>query len=244
MIKSLTISQLAERCQAESRRYQQSEQSDQRYCFELFRRALVEQNEPAWQAIHTQYQPLVAAWVRYYSRFPDTGEEADFFVNDAFARLWRSGSKPETAAKLDGLGKCLKFLKACVGSAIEDYLRKTKKDALKEAISLEKYRGVNPGDENVEERIPPIESMALSNPGVEAQVVHILSLKQLKQALWETIQDEQERLVAEESWVYAFAPRQIQERYPDTFATAKEVSQIKKNLRKRLRRRLKEKIKE
>ena len=34
----------------------------------------------------------------------------------------------------------------------------------------------------------------------------------------------EQRLVAEESWGYDLAPRQIQARYPETFATVAEIS--------------------
>ena len=78
MAKSLTIPQLAERCQAEAERYQQSGQSDERYCFELFRRALTKQDAAAWEAIYRQYQRLVKTWVQRYSRFRETEEGADF----------------------------------------------------------------------------------------------------------------------------------------------------------------------
>lgn len=222
MPKSLTISELTERCQIESSRYQQTGQSDEIYCLELFRRALTERDEAAWQAVYAQYQPLVLFWVRGYSRFPQTGEEVDFFVNGAFARLWQFGSKAETAVKLDRLDKNLRYLKLCVGSAVEDYLRRAEKDALIRAASL--------ADDD------------RSRLGIEAQVANNLSLTELKETLWMAVQDEPERLVAEESWIYGFAPRQIQERHSETFATAGEVSEIKHNILKRLRRKLKEEI--
>jgi RNA polymerase sigma factor (sigma-70 family) len=225
MVKFLTIPQLAEHCQAEVRRYRQTGQSNEVYCLELFHRALVERNEAAWQAIYAQYQPLMGFWVRNYSRFPQTGEEADFFIDEAFARLWRSHSKQEEPAmRLDSLGQYLKFLKLCVGSAIEDYFRRAERDAITRATLLEDYDR-------------PIS-------GIEAQVEHTLILDELREALWATVQDERERLVAEESWVYGFAPRQIQERHPETFITVEQVSQTKKNILKRLRRKLKGEIRD
>jgi RNA polymerase sigma factor (sigma-70 family) len=239
MTKSLTIPQLVELCQAEARRYQQTGQSDERYCLELFRLALVEQNQEAWQALYNQYHNLVAAWVQRYSRFPQTGEETDFFINEVFARVWRFASTPETAAKLDSLAKCLSYLKMCVGSAIEDHLRNLEQDALNRATPL-----IEANDQSTSESEAKLEyassakALGSPNPGVETQVEHQLTLEELRQALWGTVKDEQERLVAEESWIYGFTPRQIYEHYPETFASTAEVSQIKKNILKRLRRKL------
>ncbi|MCK6623700.1 MAG: hypothetical protein DPW09_02070 [Anaerolineae bacterium] len=218
MLKFLTVPQLAERCQAEAELYRQTKQSDETYCFELFHRALTERNEAAWQAVYAQYQTLVAAWVYGYSRFPDTNEEAAFFINGAFARMWQFGSKPETADNLKSLDGCLGYLKTCLWSAIEDYLRKSKSDALRWAVPLEED-----------------ERLILT---VETEADLSLSLSELRQALGETIQTEVERLVAEESWVYGLPPRDIQAHHHDLFASIEAVSQVKKNLLKRLRRRL------
>jgi len=220
MVESRTILQLVEDCRAETNLYKKGKQSNEVYCLELFRRALTQQNEAAWQAIYTQYQDLVTMWVCSYSRFSQTGEEADFFVNGAFGRMWQFGTKPGTAKNLDSLGKCLRYLKLCVGSAIEDHHRKEKKDALNIATAtLADYDNPVSTDENQGESTG--------------------SLSELRVILWETVEKDEERLVAEESWVYGFAPRQIQARNPETFATTEEVSQIKHNIIKRLRRRLK-----
>ncbi|MFN8459063.1 MAG: hypothetical protein U0401_31185 [Anaerolineae bacterium] len=221
MSSFFSISQLAERCRAEAARYQQTGQSDEAYCLELFRLALREHNSEAWEAIYTQYQALAASWVYRYSRFPQTNEEADFFINEAFARMWRFASKPETAKKLSfSLSKCLRFLKMCVGSAIEEYLRQERRDVLLYAVGLEDYE-----EFFVSETDAPTNS-ALSAPA-------------LRRLLTETIQSEAERLVAEDSWGYDLAPRHIQLRHPDVFVTVESVSQVKKNLLKRLRRKLK-----
>jgi hypothetical protein len=219
MLTSLTVSELARHCQAEARRYQQTRESDEIYCFELFRRAVTQQDGIAWQAIYSQYTVLVATWVHRYSRFPQTGEEADFFINEAFTRLWRSGSNMEAETRPDSLGKYLSLLRLCVWSAIEDHLRKIKRDSLREALPLEDF------DRPVS--------------GVEAQVERTLSAEALRELLREVVQDEWEQRVAEESWLYDFAPRQIQARHPQLFATVEEVNQIKHNLIKRLRRKLK-----
>jgi hypothetical protein len=222
MEQHLTIAKLAERCWAEAERYKQTRQSSQGACFELFRLALVEREEAAWEVIYRQYQALVTYWVSNYSRFSHTGEEVSFFVNEAFTRMWQYGSRPPIASQLDLLDKCLSYLKLCVGSAIEDYLRRKKKDALTTAVSLQDH-----------ER---------SVSSVQLQTDQELLLPELSQLLEETIQGEREQLVAEGSWVYDLAPRQIRARHPEKFATIEEINQIKRNLIKRLRRKLKKQL--
>lgn len=222
MTESLTISQLAERCRAESERYQQQGVSDETFCFELFRLALTEQHEAAWQAIYQQYHALVASWVQRHSRFSEVDEATDLFVNEAFARMWRAGTRPERAQRLAGLGPCLGYLKQCTWSAVEDHLRKQAKDALQRSAPLETFD-------------PP-------GANIEARVHRQLYLDQINRILQETIQDEAERIVAEESWVYGLTPRQIQADHAHLFATVRAVNQIKRNLLKRLRRRIKNRV--
>ncbi len=220
MIESLTVLELAEHCQTEAERYRQTGQSDETYCFELFRLALVKRDEAAWRAIYAQYEGLVARWVHAYAiGFLD--KEPEDSVNEAFARMWQYGARPETAGKLDGLGKCLAYLKKCAWSSVEDYRRRQDKDALAKGVTFD----------NWQEQDAPA-------PSLEDQAERDELLAELRQALEETLQTRQEHLVAEESWVYGQTPRQIQARYPETFANVEGVSQIKRNIVKRLRRRL------
>jgi RNA polymerase sigma factor (sigma-70 family) len=221
MAKSLTISELVEQCRAEAARYQQTRQSDQTDCFELFRRALAEGDEVAWAAIYAQYENLVAKWVQAYLARLSLDASAEDFVNEAFARLWRYGTISETAEQLDELGKCLSYLKKCAWSAIEDHRRWQEKDALSRGEELGNYWNLA-GNEVVP----------------EDQVAKDEMLAQLREVLAKIIQTEQECLVAEESWIYNQPPRQIQACYPEHFASVKEVRQIKHNLLKRLKRSL------
>jgi RNA polymerase sigma factor (sigma-70 family) len=217
-VNPLTILELAERCRAEAERYKETRQAVTGSCFELFRQALVEQNQAAWEALYTQYHALVIHWVFSYSRFVETGEDAAFFVNEAFSRMWQYIAKPDMAERFDKLGKCLNYLKLCVGSAIEDYLRRKQKDALATAVALQEH-----------------DQLTLSP---QAQIEAELTSLELSRMLEESLQDHRERLVAEETWVYNLAPRQIQARYPEIFTTTEEVSQVRRNIIKRLQRKL------
>jgi hypothetical protein len=73
--------------------------------FELFRRAILNRDQAAWQAIHAQYQTLITSWVWRHSKFQSTNEEAASFVNAAFIRFWRTVSKK-------GMGQFLATLKS------------------------------------------------------------------------------------------------------------------------------------
>jgi len=80
-IRSLTVAGIAHRCGKETHRFFLRQDYDPRYCFDLFRRAIVEGNQEAHGCLYTQYLPLVSGWVERHPAFPATGEEIDFFVN-------------------------------------------------------------------------------------------------------------------------------------------------------------------
>ena len=213
-MRHLTIAQLAERCHAD----QLGRKSNSKHCRELFHLALAQGDQQAWAAVHNEFHPMVEGWVYTYSRFWQTDEEVAFFANAAFTRLWRGGSGHAAAGKFQKLSQYLQFLKRCTWSAIEDHLRKSKRDALWEAAGLN-----------------------LQNPDVAVEQQPVM--EQLFEALWEiTKDDERERLTAEESWVYGLPPREIQAEYPRIFKTPGEVSQIKRNILKRLGRNPKIKV--
>ncbi|MEM7029928.1 MAG: hypothetical protein AAF629_10220 [Chloroflexota bacterium] len=222
MIGTLSINQLAENCREEAERYRRTKKSDSRYCFELFRLALHQQLEAAWSVIVQQYQKLVLHWVHEYVGAADNiDEDPEMFANEAFTRMWQYGIKPKTANNLDSLAKCLSYLKRCVWSSIEDHRRWQQKDSLSRTVGLE----------TVIER-PTTQS------SVSEQVEKTMTASELRQLLLDNLQTQAEHIVAEETWIYDQAPRQIYDRHQDFFSSVSDVSQTKRNILKRLRRKL------
>lgn len=118
---SLPVDMLAQYAQREMRRYLQTSDADTRYGYELFRRALDMRDEVAWYALSECYCDLVKSWVKNHSKFPGSGEDADYFTNRAFERLWRNVAlKPEMFAKFEDLASLLQYTKLCVHSAVVD----------------------------------------------------------------------------------------------------------------------------
>src|SRR5206468_3108703 len=60
---------LVRRCLAESERFYRGQPHDTRFSYELFRRALVDRDEIAWEQIYTHCSPLVESWVRRSGAF-------------------------------------------------------------------------------------------------------------------------------------------------------------------------------
>ena len=74
----MAVADLAHRCAEETQHYLQQQSHDPRYCFELFRRAVEDRDQVAWEIICVQYEPLVAGWVTKHRGFEATGEEVQY----------------------------------------------------------------------------------------------------------------------------------------------------------------------
>src|SRR4051812_48940952 len=86
----MDLAALLRRSLAESERFYRGYQHDTRFAYELFRRALVERSEIAWEHIYTHYSPLVESWIRRSGAFSSSGESSEFFVGAAFTKFWRA----------------------------------------------------------------------------------------------------------------------------------------------------------
>lgn len=212
---SLSLAGLAQHCAEESDHFFHRRDHDPRYCFELFRRAIVEQDERAWTYLCNNYRPLVSGWVRRNRAFASSGEEIDYFVNGAFAKMW-SAMSAEKFESFSDLKSLLRYLQLCVGSVIMDYARSNEYHEMLEDLP--------PGAE--EDRGEVVEDEALDRTE--------------REAFWQTIakrlNDDKERLVLHYSYVVGFKPGQIYDEREDLFDDVHEIYRIKENVLARLRR--------
>lgn len=111
----------AARCRAEAEAFRCGEPTDGRHSYDLFRRALCDRDERAWDALIAVYDGLVRAWVRRHPSAPDPGAE-EAFVAGAFARL-REAVDAARFATFPNAETLLRYLKLCVHSALLDERR-------------------------------------------------------------------------------------------------------------------------
>lgn len=215
--KLLTLAGLAHRCARETDRFFQSESYDPRYCFELFRRAILHRNQRAWELIYEQYRPLVAGWVERHSAFHASDEEAQYFVNRAFEKMW-SAVTPEKFDRFPDLKSLLRYLQMCVHSTVVD-----------------KVRSPEPPQADVEEH-DPATSGILQGPGTEKQALSRAQREDFWDRIYDRLNDEKEHLVIHASYILDLKPREIQAEYQTIFEDVTEIYRIKQNVMARFRR--------
>jgi hypothetical protein len=211
---TLGMVDLAKRSLLESERFYRGLPHDTRFAYELFRRALVEHNDVAWEHIYVQYSSLIESWVRRSGAFASSGESGEYFVGAAFMRFWRSVS-----ARFDQfptLASLLHYLQLCAGSVVIDSVR------------AQSWAEMVP-----EETIPTGQTFRLS-PDEEA------TERVVCEEFWvyinSQLNSEAERVVIFRSFVLGMKPFDIYHEHHDLFQNVNDVYNVKRNVLGRLSR--------
>jgi DNA-directed RNA polymerase specialized sigma24 family protein len=220
-LNRLNIDAIIEGCQAEATQPRDQESG---YCFELFRRALEDEEPVAWLAIDAQYRQLLLRWGSDYA--PDLPqEEIERIVPDALPKFWQSLTKSTIPLinRFAHIGALLKYLKQCTLSVLIDYRRQLQRSERIIRKQLEIAEQALPiSQEDEQDLVERLEQEQL--------------LLQIRAWIQSHVTDAEERQVLYLSYQVGLSPAQIAARYPDQFPEAQQVRRIKERILKRARR--------
>jgi hypothetical protein len=211
----LSLPDLIQRCEHETKLYFRRQEHDSRYCFELFRRAIQGGDQSIWGNIYSCYSGLVASWVKQHPGFESSGEPIEYFVNGAFGKLAVT-LKRERFQGFSGIGFVLSYLKLCVHSVIVDYQRAA------DRTSSDPWEGGR-------EKTSP-------EPSPEQQVMERSGRQEIWERVNQRLHNEKERVVLRGLFVYDLKPRELYDQFPAMFKDVDEIYTIKQNILARLRR--------
>jgi hypothetical protein len=214
-LRDLPLLELRALAQAQEHKYACGEVTDDAAGLELFRRAMVDGDEGAWEVITDIYRGLLVAQA---SRRVVRGlvvEDDGFCVDRAFQRFWRA-SRNGHVHEFNDLASILKYLKMCLSSVLLDEARARRRQAW---VSIDD--------------VPP-ETCVSADPS--AQVINQLAGRELWKIIDSELVDPSERLLARLSFVGGLTPREILARHLDRFEDVFEVYRTKRNMIERLRR--------
>lgn len=209
-VHSLHIDELANLCAGETTKYIRREASDPQYCFELLRRALADAASEALTQVYKIYEPLVLSWVHKHERFPQTGEEANYFANMALRNCYFAlrGAK---FANFQFLPQVLGYLKRCVHSAIEQYLRDQKP-------------------------LPDMPLEQVEHMGETSQQESDLEARELWSYILQLLPQPEDQLLARLAFVLDMKPAEIVKLHPSIWQQERQVSVALQRIRRTLRR--------
>lgn len=210
-IVNMEISNLKMHCEVEINLFYRGQDNDACHCYELFRRCFQNRDQNAWNQIFILFEQQVTRWVRSHLLFNNSGEEASYFVNRAFEKIWNA-IPPLRFEKFDNIKKILGYLKMCVNSAIVDHYRKEERSRL--------------GIEKLKEQVATEETYQESN----------LTEGELWQLILELMKNNNECVILYASFILGLKPKEILVEYSKKFENINEIYQIKENILSRLRR--------
>jgi len=208
-MEKLSTSELIKICCTENDRYRRGQLSEDQYSLELFRRAIVEQDQQAWEAIHEQYWRLIAKWVN------GPTDQVHDRVQTAYLKFLKAIHPHTFDNKFATIGHLMAFLRCCAHSVKVDDARR---------VAREELYGPFISWDNIRENKMAQESES---------ALERLSRKELLAYIEQSMLDDQERLVMRLS-LLGYAPKQIAEKAKHTFRDVKEVYKIKERILSRL----------
>lgn len=209
-VQSLQVDELADLCAGETTKYIRRESSDPQYCFELLRRALAEAVSEALTHVYRIYEPLVLSWVHKHERFPQTGEEAAYFASLALRNFYFAlrGAK---FANFQFLPQALGYLKRCVHSAIEQYIRD-------------------------QHPVPDVPLEQAEHIGQASQTERAMEAQELWNYVLRLLPQSEDQLLARLTFVLDMKPAEIVKLHPSIWQQERQVSVALQRIRRTLRR--------
>lgn len=216
-VNQLSVNDLARCCTEETNKFLRQNASNDRYCLELFRRAIVRRDDDAWACLYQQYAPLVLTWVNQHQSVSSLlGQDGGApLVNAAFAKFAQALT-PAKMENFESLAAILKYLKMCVHSVIADEIR---------SRQARQY----------EETLDAIEQEPSTEDPAE-DVISGMSIQSLWQIIQEELNGEDERLLIYLAYVQGMKPAEICAQQRRYFPSVEDVYRIKRNVLERLRR--------
>lgn len=214
-LRQLDLSEIVEGCHQETNRFRAGQPGEEGHCFEMFRRAIEENDQEAWSAAYAQYYRMVADWL-------GGRQAADELIESTFEKFWRTLHNVRLSRRFKHVGAVLAYLRKCAFSVRFDLERREQREhRIARKVALSETLTVHTDD---------AEDLALENVALDTLQDSV------RRWLAENIQDEQERLVLFLSYDLDLSPSEIAHCFPEQFADVKEVRKVKERVLKRLRR--------
>jgi hypothetical protein len=212
-LAQVDLTTLAKRCVLEHERFNRGEASETHFAYELFRRAIAERNQEAWEHIFACYAPLIERWIRRSGVLRTTGESMDYFIGAAFMRF-STTITPNRFESFTTLAGLLSYLQRCTFGAIIDSIRtRSRAEVLLEDTIL---------SSSSLQHMPHEEAFARISGAEFWKFIDTL------------LNSVTERLVIYYSFIHGMKPSEIFAKYPDMFASVNEVYTTKRNVLERL----------
>jgi DNA-directed RNA polymerase specialized sigma24 family protein len=204
----MNLGELQKYCWGEIEKFRRKEANDDRFCLEIFHRALVLREEKAWDMLTQRFNGTILSWLR---RHPQREvayrlHSEENYVALTIERLWMVTVRNKSL-EFETLAGALKFMHTCLNSVVIDALRSRAKET-----PIPESGFTEPAAPEYEEGSEFWESVkSLLSNGREQRLAYLLYHCGLK-------------------------PRQIVQFCPQEFSDVQEIFRMTRNIMERLQR--------
>ncbi len=123
-LRAMGLPVLADRCMNEVANYRLGEASNDQYCLEIFRRAMIEGDNVAWEFLIERFHDYMLSLFRRHAKREAASrlDSPENYVARAFERFWMS-TVHHQQLQFTTLAAALTYLRNCLNGAILDTLR-------------------------------------------------------------------------------------------------------------------------
>ena len=209
-LDQMDLSLLSVHCTRELSRHRRKEAGDDRYCVELFHRAVIQQVDQSWSVLQQLFWEKMRVWLRSspYRDIALRQDSEENYIAQAFARFWYATR--EQKLEFRTLHAALSYLHATLNGLLIDTLRS-------------QLRSKN---------VPLPEPDSPTEPARE----HSDDSEEIWGAIQSLLDNEREQRVAYLLYYCGLKPREIVVRCPAEFPQVKEIYRLNENIIERLRR--------
>ncbi|MCB0077632.1 MAG: hypothetical protein KDD73_09405 [Anaerolineales bacterium] len=213
----LSAHELLQFCLFETDQFFKGDPQDGRYCTELMRRALVDNDHQAWHYVLSIYRKLVRGWLWRSNASTIYEFSLDELETMSFEKFWRSfrGPSGRRFEDFDTLNQLLQYLRCCCSSVVADARR-----------VQQRRRDIAPIDDCA--------GVLASPQNLERELLARHSRREFWRKVDACLNDDLERLVVRYSFLMALPPRDIFAKFPQHFGAVSDVYRIKRNVINRL----------
>lgn len=202
-------------CRVETQNFFHKRGSDERYCWELFHRALILRDDGAWEAIVSIYGYLVRGWLKHSGDLYPLDLSMDDLASQSFEKLWYATRNWKDLSRFRRLSALLQYLRFCCNSVLIDAHRARQRHwFLLDSVAHIPLRSREELEREVEENEDSLRFQMLLN---------------------NLLRNEQERLVIRALYWEGLQPRQVLDAYPGWFYDIYEIYRIRRGIMARLR---------
>jgi hypothetical protein len=209
-LSQINLSTLADRCTDEMKRRRRKQDFDDRYCLEIFRRAILQHIDQAWSVLQQRFSETVRIWLHSHPSHDVAllRDSEENYVAQTFSRFWLAVH--DQHLEFATLNSALSYLHATLSGILTDALRA-----------------------HLRSKEVPFPEPGLAKEPIAVEPVDGLEIWQSIQGL---IPDERERRLMYLLYFCGLKPREIVIRCPQEFDDVKEIYRLNHNIIERLRR--------